>query len=153
MCPFTMKMTTKMWLTHYKIVCIYPCLESLPGGHVPLCPPGWIRPWVDGLSPSGGRRSGVFYNNLMISILTYLKEAAIPMACGNDVALPACTSPWRHSAFHCCLDIFNLGIPGAGPPNLPEPAFDIWSTISSTVRRPIKSLTRSLNGKLVFWNG
>ena len=27
-----------MWLTHYKIVCIYPCLESLPGGHVPLCP-------------------------------------------------------------------------------------------------------------------
>ena len=39
-----MKTTTKMWWTHYKIVCIYPCLESLPGGHVPLCPPGWIRP-------------------------------------------------------------------------------------------------------------
>ena len=42
-----MKTTTKMWLTHYKTVCIYPCLESLPGGgggHVPLCPPAESAP-------------------------------------------------------------------------------------------------------------
>ena len=43
-----MKTRTKMWLTHYKIVCIYPCLESLPGGggHVPLCPPAESAPDV-----------------------------------------------------------------------------------------------------------
>ena len=34
-----MKTTTKMWWTHYKIVCIYPCLESLPGGARAPVPP------------------------------------------------------------------------------------------------------------------
>ena len=43
-----MKTTTTMWLTHYKIVCVYPCLESLPGGgggaRAPVPPPAESAP-------------------------------------------------------------------------------------------------------------
>ena len=84
---------------------------------------------------------------------SYLNEAASPIACGNEVAFPAYTSPLKHSVFQLKGPIPRRGIAGAGLALGPDPPRLICTTISSRVSLPTRSFTRSPQGSEVFRKG
>ena len=69
--------------------------------------------------------------------------AARPMACGKTVARPAAATPWSPSLHQSYAGMPRRSMPGV--------VFIICATFSSSVRRPIRSATRTSTGRSGFW--